>query len=64
MFQNLKRFIGILKQKSNCAIPLDTPEEKDTFEIAGAYYQNFSDISNEIWESLKKNKYIKEIVDI
>ncbi len=32
--------------------------------IAGAYYQNFSDISNEIWESLKKNKYIKEIVDI
>lgn len=32
--------------------------------IAAAYYRNFSDISNEIWESLKKNKYIKEIVDI
>lgn len=32
--------------------------------IAGTYYQNFSNISNEIWESLKKNKYIKEIVDI
>lgn len=32
--------------------------------IAGAYYQNFSDISNEKWENLKKNKYIKEIVDI
>ena len=32
MFQYLKRFIGILKQKSNCAIPLDTPEEKDAFE--------------------------------
>ncbi len=40
MFQNLKRFIGILKQKSNCAIPLDTPEEKDTFKENASSFVN------------------------